>query len=384
MAVDPTGTIVVVGAGLAGLRTISALRRKGHTGPLILVGAETDGPYDRPPLSKAVLSGDKDSTALPFDVEKLAVETRYRTTAVGLDLAARTVQLEGPDGASEQAFDGLVIATGAAPIRLPGDGDQVVLRTVEDALALRDRLQPNARVVIVGGSWIGAEVATVALAKGCRVTCLEAGPTPLAQALGAEVAAEFRPWWAEVDLRTDVQVASIDAAGDETVVRLVDGTEIPADVVVTGIGVRPDLGWLEGSGLNLGRGIHTDEHLLAAENVVAVGDVCERWSPRHNARVRLEHWDEAGTIGAVAAESLLNGSGAAHDPVPYFWSDQFGHKIQYVGRHDPEDRVELEHDADGALTGAAWFDAQDRPTAWLGVDRPRDVMVQRKAIEAAQ
>lgn len=363
--------IVVVGAGLAAVRACAALRRNGYPGELVLLGAELHAPYDRPPLSKAVLAGKRDSTTLPFDTDALAVRLRTGTTATGLDPDSRTVRTT----AGDEPFDGLVIATGAAPVRLPGSGEQLVLRTVDDALRLRGRLLPGNRVVVIGASWIGAEVATAALAAGCRVTCLEAGPAPLAQALGEELGRSLLPWWREVDLRSGCAVRDI-APGE---VRLSDGSSVPADVVVTGVGVRPATGWLAGSGLETGPGVHVDQHLRAsAPGVVAVGDVAARWSPRSGARLRGEHWDEAGTAPAVAAAALLAGRTGesalpVHDPVPYFWSDQFGHKVQYVGNHSPTDRVEWET-ADGSGTPACvrWFDAENRLTAWLGVDRVRE------------
>lgn len=369
--------IVVVGGGLAAARSCSALRRKGYDGELILIGAEPHLPYDRPPLSKDVLLGKRDSTDLPFDVEALAVRTLTGTTATSLDLRARVVGTT----AGEVNFDGLVLATGANPLRLPGGGEQFVLRTIEDARALRARLQSGARVVIIGASWIGAEVATAALAVGCQVTCLEAGPAPLAQAIGAEVGRVLLPWWRDVDLRLDTAVTEV---GDGEVL-LADGSTVPADVVVTGIGVRPETDWLSGSGLEISRGIHVDEHLRAsAPGVVAVGDVAARWSPRFGTRLPAEHWDEAATAPAVAVAALLSDDGAdlpVHDPVPYFWSDQFGHKVQYVGHHNPEDRVEIEvEDEDDPKPQVRWFDADGRMTAWLGVDRPRDLVKARMAV----
>ena len=370
--------IAVIGGGLAAARACAALRRRGYEGELVLISAEHHLPYDRPPLSKDVLAGKRDSTTLSFDPEALSVQVRSGTTATGLDLKTRMVRTT----AGDESFDGLVIATGADPVRLPGAGEQLVLRTLDEALALRSRLLSGARVVIVGASWIGAEVATAALAAGCQVTCLEAGPAPLAGALGTEVGRALLPWWRDVDLRLNTAVAEV-RPGE---VCLVDGTTVPADVVVTGVGVRPNTGWLAGSGLDLGRGVHVDEHLRAsAPGVVAVGDVAARWSPRFNTRITSEHWDEAATAPAVAVASLLadecGGELPVHDPVPYFWSDQFGHKIQYVGHHGPDDRVEIEvDDADDPAPVVRWFDAEGHLTAWMGVDRPREMVKARMAV----
>lgn len=368
-------TIAVVGAGLAAARTITGLRRKGYEGRLVLVGAEPHLPYDRPPLSKGVLVGTQESTPLPFYPEKLEVEVRTSTRATGLDTTARVVRTDRGD----IAFDALVIATGADPVTLPGSGEQLTLRTREDALALRERLRPGARVALIGASWIGAEVATAALQAGCRVTCLESGPAPLAQALGEDVARLFLPWWSGVDLRVGAAVTEV-AEGE---VRLADGSAVPADVVVTGIGVRPAVDWLRGSKVQLDRGVLVDEYLrTSVPGIYAVGDVAQRYSPRSGAHILVEHWDEAGSAAMTAAGNLLATGGdglTPHDPVPYFWSDQFGHKVQYVGRHSPSDRVEIEH-AEGGTPAVRWFGADDTLTAWLGVDRARELVKARMAV----
>jgi NADPH-dependent 2,4-dienoyl-CoA reductase/sulfur reductase-like enzyme len=360
--------VVVVGGGLGAARTIGQLRRRGYDGEVVLLGAESRLPYDRPPLSKAVLAGRLDDTALRFDPAALRVDLRLGAPAKGLDLARRVVRTDTGD----VRFDRLAVATGARPVRLPGPGPQLTLRTLDDALALRARLVPGARVVLIGASWIGAEVATAALTYGCSVTCLEAGPAPLAQALGAEIGATFLPWWRDVDLRTGTAVASVEADR----VELADGTAVPADVVVTGVGVRPETGWLQDSGLALERGVVVDEHLVSSDpDVFALGDVAARWSPRLGARVRIEHWEDAGSAGPVAAASLLADDLAdrpVHDPVPYFWSDQFGHKVQYVGAHRPGDcPVEREPGETPGRT-VTWLDDDGRVSAVLTVDRPRE------------
>lgn len=372
--------IIVVGGGLAGLRTLSALRRKGYAGPLLLISAEPHLPYDRPPLTKDVLRGDRDDTTLPFDADKLDVDVRLGTTATGLDTASRTLAVRNSQGEESLKYAGLVIATGAHPVRVPGDGEQAVLRTIDDALALREKLTAGTHLVLIGASFIGAEVATVALERGCTVTCVEAGPAPLAQALGEEAATRFRNWWDGTDLRTNTLVDRVDPGPDgRPVVHLAGGESIAADVVLTGIGARPATGWLEDSGLRLDRGVLVDEQLRAADGVIAVGDVARRASARFGEALRLEHWDEAAMIGTAAAQALLGLEGPVHDPVPYFWSDQFGHKIQYVGRHSPTDTITVEDGPDG-VSSIAWTDADGVLTAWLGVDRPRDVMKFRQAV----
>jgi hypothetical protein len=226
--------VVVVGGGIGGARTVAQLRRRGYEGEIMLFGAESRLPYDRPPLSKAVLAGLRDDTALRFDSAALDVEVGLGAAVAGLDLDRRTVRA----GHDDVPFDRLDIATGARPVRLPGDGPQLTLRTTDDALGLRRRLVAGARVVVIGASWIGAEVATAALTRGCSVTCLEAGPAPLAQALGPEVGANLLPWWQDVDLRLGTGVAAV----EEGRVALADGSAIPADVVLTGVGLRPETG----------------------------------------------------------------------------------------------------------------------------------------------
>lgn len=365
--------VVLAGGGVGAVTVARRLREIGYAGPLTLVSDEDVAPYDRPPLSKQVLSGSRDDAPLPFDVEKLDVDLRLGTRATGLDTGARTLRTD----ADELTYDALAIATGATPIRLPGPGAQLTLRTLDDALALRRRLTPGARVVIVGASWIGAEVATTALAAGCRITCVEYAAEPFAGAIGPVVGASTRSWWAGIDLRTGTAVASVEPDG----VHLADGEVLPADVVVTGIGVRPDLSWLAGSGLRTDRGILVDARLrTSVPGVVALGDVAQRWS-RHTGSHRLvEHWDEASMVATAAASSLLDwAEGPEHDPVPYFWSDLFGRKLQYVGSHAPDDELSVERGDDGALARALW--SRDGVlTAWLGVDASKDVVRARTAV----
>jgi NADPH-dependent 2,4-dienoyl-CoA reductase/sulfur reductase-like enzyme len=369
----PEPHVAVVGGGLATARLVSTLRRKKFTGPVTVVSAEDAPPYDRPPLSKDVLTGKRDDTTLPFDAERLEVDLRLGTRATGLSTGDRILATD----AGDVSYDLLAVATGAAPLRLPGDGPQLTLRKLSDALSLREQLLPGARVVVVGASWIGAEVSTAALAAGCRVTCVEYGPEPFVNALGAEVGALARPWWDGVDLRTSTVVASVERDG----VHLADGAVLAADVVVTGVGVRPDLSWLEGSGLATDRGILTDTRCRTNVcGVVALGDVAQRWS-RHTDTHRLaEHWDEASTAAAAAVGSLLDwDEGPEHDPVPYFWSDLFGRKLQYVGAHAPDDELQVTAVDDGSLGRAVW--SRDGVlTAWLGVDSAKDLVKARTSV----
>lgn len=373
-ALDLTeGRVVVVGGGLATARICAVLRRKKFRGALTVIGAEELPPYDRPPLSKEVLAGKRDDSPLPFDVEKLDVDLRLGTRATELDTAARTVTTTS----GTVAYDRLALATGAEPLTLRGEGQQLTLRTLEDALRLRAALVPAARVVVIGASWIGAEVTTVARANGCRVTCVEYGTEPLAGALGAEVGAATRGWWDGVDLRTGTAVASVERDG----VHLESGAVLSADVVVTGIGVRPRVSWLTSSGVETDRGVLTDTRCRTnVHGVVALGDVAQRWSNHTGTHRVVEHWDEASTVATAAASSLLGwDEGPTHDPVPYFWSDQHGHKLQYVGAHGPEDTVTVDRQPDGSLARARW--SRDGVlTAWLGVDAARDLVAARTAV----
>ena len=211
-----------------------------------------------------------------------------------------------PAGRAEHRFDRLVLATGATPVGLPGGGRQRFLRTMDDALALRALLRPGLRLAIVGAGWIGAELATAAAAGGCEVTVLEAAPAPLAAALGAQLGALTAPWYAEagVELRLGQQVASVEPGG----LALAGGGWLPADEVVTAVGVRPEVGWLDGSGIAIDNGVAADEQLRTSlPGVFAVGDCMAFWSLRYRRRLRFEHWDVALRAPAVAAVNLLGG-----------------------------------------------------------------------------
>jgi NADPH-dependent 2,4-dienoyl-CoA reductase/sulfur reductase-like enzyme len=338
---------------------------------LTLVGAEPHRPYDRPPLSKAVLRGAADDTTVNADWAALDCELLLGHRVTGL-----TDSLETTAGAL--GFDGLVIATGASPIRLPGDGPQHVLRTIDDARALRAELRPGARVAIVGAGWIGAEVATAAAEAGCRVTVVEAADAPLAGAIGCEVGSKTTAWYAAagVGLRTGVTVASVRRGGLD----LAGGGSIEADTVVTGVGVRPETAWLEGAGLTLDNGIAVDERLWAGRpGVFAVGDCAAWWSPMFRRRLRVEHWDTALNAPEVAAANLLGGD-RVYDPVPYFWSEQFGHMVQYAGHHPVAEGMLWRGDPAAAGGWAACWLAGDRLVAILTVDRPRDLLQGRRII----
>lgn len=389
--------LVVVGSSLAGLRACETFRSEGFTGRVTLVGAEDEVPYDRPPLSKKLLSGEWDADRIrlrkPDDFASLALDLRLGCAATALDTAARVVTLA--DG-STVSYDGLVIATGASPRRLPGQPELdgiCELRTLADALGLRDRLHEGARVTVIGAGFIGLEAAATARARGCVVTVLEGAPAPLARALGAPMGEAVASVHArhDVELRCGVQVAAIEGAeGRVAGVRLVDGSLIGSDVVLVGIGVAPATEWLASSGLTLHDGIVCDETLFTgAPGVYAAGD-CARWhnrlfDPHDDAVMRVEHWTNAAEQGAAAAKNLLAAAAGAeptpYESVPFFWSDQFDSRIQFVGRPHGDDEVHVfAGSTDGAF--AALYGWQGRLRGVLGVSMPKMVMPFRALLAA--
>ena len=366
--------IVVVGGGLAGLRTVEELRAREYAGAVTLVGAETRPPYDRPPLSKRLMAGELADTTLRDDLATLGMQLRLGETATGLSHGVLRTDRD------QHRFDRLVLATGATPVALPGSGRQRFLRTLDDALALRARLRPGLRLAIVGAGWIGAELATAAAVQGCQVTVLEAAAAPLAAAVGAEVGALTAGWYQEagVELRLGQPVESVEPGG----LALAGGGWLAADEVVTAVGVRPEVAWLEGSGIVVDRGVAADEQLRTSlPGVFAVGDCVAFWSLRYRRRLRFEHWDVALQAPAVVAANLLGGTDT-YDPVPYFWSEQFGRMIQYVGFHGGADRMMLRGDPSARQWSACWL-AGDLLVALLAVNSPRDQFQARRVIQAA-
>lgn len=341
-------SIVIVGASLAGVRAAETLRAEGFAGTITVIGDEAHAPYDRPPLSKQVLRGewDGDRIALPAGAnEALDITWERGVAAVGLDLGARRVALA--DGRTI-GFDGLVLACGAAPRMIPGTETLPgvhSLRTIDDAIAVRDALDAGARrVLVVGAGFIGAEVAASCRERGVDVTMVEPLPAPLARVLGPEMGMVVADVHREhgVDLRLDTGVDAISVASP-LAVALSDGTTVDADLVVVGIGVIPNAAWLQGSGLEIDDGIVCDETTLAAPGVVACGDVARWPNPLFGEVMRVEHWEHALDMGAHAARRLLAGDGHGEPfaPVPFFWSDQYDRKIQLAGRVRPTDDIEV-------------------------------------------
>ncbi|MGX1121162.1 NADPH-dependent 2,4-dienoyl-CoA reductase/sulfur reductase-like enzyme [Streptomyces ambofaciens] len=290
---------VVVGAGMAGVQTVVALREQGFTGAVTLIGAEPHQPYDRPPLSKAVLLGTAEGSAFDVDFEALGITLRLGCEALGVRPGEHVLDTsEGP-----VPYDVLVLATGAEPVRLPGaEGVPGVhlLRTLDDAERLRPVLTRQHDIVVVGAGWIGAEFATAAREAGCAVTVVEAADRPLADALPAEVAAPMTAWYADAgaELRTRARVARVEPGGPGESGRVVldDGTRLAAGAVVVGIGARPATGWLAGSGIALGAHgeVLADDRLrTSAPDVHAVGDCASFPSARYGERLLVHHWDNA-------------------------------------------------------------------------------------------
>jgi 3-phenylpropionate/trans-cinnamate dioxygenase ferredoxin reductase component len=365
---------VVAGAGLAGLRTAEELRARGYAGQITLIGAEARPPYDRPPLSKKVLTEPGLDPSLRPDFAALDVDFRPAEAATGL-AAEALLTTRGT-----YSFDDLVLATGALPVKLPGDGRQRFLRTYDDALALRDLLKRGLRLAIVGAGWIGAELATAAVAHGSEVTVVEAGPAPLAAAIGAPVGAQTARWYADAGVRllTGVAVDSVQPGG----LALVGGDWIAAHEIVTAVGVRPGTGWLEGSGIKLENGVAVDPGLRTSRpRIYAVGDCAAFESLRFGRRLRFEHWDVALHAPEVVAANVLGGD-AVYDPVPYFWSEQFGRMVQYTGYHGDAEQLIWRGDPAGPAWAACWL-AAGRLVAILTVDRPRDLLQARRLIASA-
>lgn len=370
--------VVVVGAGLAGLRAVEELRAREYPGQITLIGAEDRPPYDRPPLSKKLMTGELDDTSLRADFSALGADFRAGETATSLEPGPQAggVLRAGP---AEYRYDRLILATGATPVTLPGPGPQRVLRTIDDALELRATLRPGVKLVVAGAGWIGAELATAAASLGAVVTVLDAADAPLSAAVGAEVGSRTVQWYASagVDLQLCQAVESVQPGG----LALAGGGWLAADEVVTAVGVRPAVGWLEGSGIRLEAGVAADEGMRASvPGVYAAGDCASFVSRRYGRRLRVEHWDVALHGPEVAAANLLDGR-EAYDPVPYFWSEQFGKMLQYAGYHGGADRMVWRGDPAQDRWGACWL-AGDRLVALLTVDRPRDLVQGRRVIAA--
>ncbi|MFJ8633524.1 NAD(P)/FAD-dependent oxidoreductase [Streptomyces sp. NPDC093568] len=374
-------SVVVAGAGMAGVQTAVALREQGFTGTITLIGAEPHQPYDRPPLSKAVLLGKAEGSAFDVDFDALGIDLRLGREVLGVRVADRELDTE----AGPVPYDVLVLATGAEPIRLPGaEGVPGVhlLRTLDDAERLRPVLARQHDIVVVGAGWIGAEFATAAREAGCAVTVVEAADRPLAGALPAEVAARMTAWYEDsgTELRTRARVARVEPGA----VILDDGSRLAAGAVVVGIGARPATAWLAGSGIELGAhgDVVADDRLrTSAPDVYAVGDCASFPSARYGERLLVHHWDNALQGPRTVAANILGETAAVYDPVPYFWSEQFGRFVQYAGHHAAADTTLWRGDPSGPAWSVCWL-REGRLVALLAVGRPRDLAQGRRLIES--
>ncbi len=385
--------IVIVGASLAGLNAAETLRADGFAGELILIGDEPQPPYDRPPLSKQLLTGEWDIDRLPLrpaaEWDALGLTFRSGRAAAGLDLARRVVRLADGEPIS---YDGLIIANGARALPLPLGQEQEAplagvhtLRNQADALRIRADLERGGAVVVIGAGFIGAEVASSARARGLDVAMVEALAAPLLGPLGEQLA----NWAADLHRAAGVQLhcntAVTDLLGAERVeaVQLANGERLAADTVVVGIGVRPNVEWLADSGLSIGDGVICNQYCQAAPLVYAAGDIC-RWpnglfgpfayaEPQRT--MRIEHWTNAVEQGMAAAHNLLLESRGEplepFSPIPYFWSDQHGRSIMAAGITAPRDAVRLVHGSLEANRFAAIYGLRGYLSGVVAVGWPR-------------
>ncbi len=390
--------VAIVGGSLAGISTARALRAQGYDGSLTLVGAEEHRPYDRPPLSKEFLSAgsagsvvEEPELSLEMPGEDLGITWRLGVAATAFDGSDRTLTLADGDRLRP---DGVVLATGAAPMPLPGMPSLRgvhLLRTIDEARTLRADLARGGRLVVVGGGFIGSEVASTARQLGLDVTVVEAAPLPLVAQVGPQMAEVLSGLHAAGGTRLECGVGVNGLVGSDAVegVELADGRVLPADVVVVGIGARPVTTWLEGSGIDLAeghRGVICDA--AGATNrpgVVAVGDCSAWYDEDFGGPHRVEHWTSAHERGPLAAATLLGlepprlRGGRA----PYFWSDQYGLRIQFAGTYQAGDVVTIEEGSVEERSLLAVYRRGDQPVAVLGLDRPRPFTQLRRSLGAA-
>lgn len=391
-------SILIVGASLAGLRAAETLRADGFAGRISMVGAEDRLPYDRPPLSKKLLAGewepDRISLRKTEDFESLQLEWELGSPAVSANLEQRVVTLANGQNI---AFDGLIIATGSAARRLPEQPEWQgihVLRTMEDALSLRSAIEitstvPSPKVVVIGAGFIGLEVAATARGRGCSVTVLEGAEAPMMRGLGVEMGRAAALVHADngVDMKLGVSVAGFVESSPGRVggVELVTGERVDANVVVIGVGAAPVTSWLENSGLEIRDGVVCDHYLNAGRPLVyAAGDVCRWTNDLYGRDMRVEHWTTASEQGAAAARNLLaEASGTDRTPysaVPFFWSDQFTARIQFLGRAEGDEKVHVVVGSPEERAFVALYERGGVLVAALGVSRPRQLMPFRALI----
>jgi 3-phenylpropionate/trans-cinnamate dioxygenase ferredoxin reductase subunit len=374
---------VIVGGSVAGVRTVQALRARGYEEDIVLVDQEPGPPYDKPALSKEILTGAAAQPPALADLGDLAVDHRPGLAATGLDLAARRLVT----GSGSIPFGRLVIATGSRPRRLPaleGRAGVHYLRTRADAASLREEFTRRPRVVVVGGGFVGGEVASSARALGLDVTIVEAAPRLLARLMPPEVSDRVARLHRDHGVRVLCGRSVTGCFGRDRVetVELDDGTRLDADVVVAGIGTTPATGWLTGSGLVLDDGVRCGPDLSAdgAEGVWAIGD-CARWFDVASSRpVRLEHWTAAREQAAFVAGALTgDGATTAFTTTGYVWSDQHGVRIQHVGRWDAATTTSSSPAGDGRGLLFVHHDG-DEPAGATAFDAPRDLLALRRRL----
>ena len=356
-------TFVIVGAGLAAAKAAEELRDAGFEGSIVLYGEEPHRPYERPPLSKGYLMGnDELDTAFVHPAEwydEHRIHLRTGTPVTRIDLDAHTVHA----GDEQQSFDKLLIATGASPRRLSTADDSgapvAYLRTIEDSTGLQSAFGANRALVIIGGGWIGLEVAAAARMAGTKVTVVESAGLPLLRVLGPEVAKTFLALHEShgVDLRMNAEITAITADDGRAVVHLADGGTAEGDLLVVGVGVEPNTALAEAAGLRIDNGIVVDEHLQTSHpDVFAAGDIANAAHPVLGRSLRVEHWDNAIEQGKTAAHGML-GENPVYDRMPYFFTDQYDLGMEYVGNVGPDgyDEVVLRGDLDGQVFTGFWL-----------------------------
>jgi NADPH-dependent 2,4-dienoyl-CoA reductase/sulfur reductase-like enzyme len=380
---------VVVGASLAGLTVCEELRRRGYEGTITLVGDEIHWPYDRPPLSKEILAGTKgpdDIRLIPDErLAELDVDLLRGVRATGIDIDRMTVAILGAD---DLRYDDLVIATGASARPLPGIGELGgihLLRTLDDALAIRAELEGCQHLVVVGGGFIGAEVASVARLLGREVTILDPMPVMLSRGLGGSLSDAIGTMHREhgVYLRCGVGVTGFDGTGSIEAVRTSDGSLVESDLVVVGVGATPNTGWLNGSGLELADGVVCDAQCraLGARGVWAAGDVARWYHAGRQQTIRLEHWTNAVEQATAVANRICGGS-KPFEPVPYVWSDQFGKRIQCFGSVLPDDDLVVVDGELGTDRFVVVVGRGDRLVGVIALDGGRAIMPYRRLLLA--
>jgi 3-phenylpropionate/trans-cinnamate dioxygenase ferredoxin reductase component len=358
-----TQTFVVVGGGLAAAKAVEELRASGYADRVVVYGAEHHLPYERPPLSKGYLLGNdplESAFVHPPDwYDENDVDLRLGREVVAVDTGAHVVRSRD----DEQSYDRLLLATGASPRRLAMADESgapvAYLRTIEDSTRLKEAFGAGRSVAVIGGGWIGLELASAARQADATVTVLEYLDLPLLRVLGPEVAQVFADLHVEhgVDLRTGVQVSGLEREGDRAVLHVGDASRVEADLVVVGVGVGPNVALAEGAGLETDNGILVDEHLqTSAQDVFAAGDVANAMHPLLGRRVRVEHWDTAIEQGRTAARSML-GQDAVYDRLPYFFTDQYDLGMEYVGSVGPEGYDEVVVRGDTSRDGGRTFTA---------------------------